>query len=611
MKIIAIIPCYNEQRFIADVVRACKLYVDKVIVSDDNSTDDTTGAAIAAGGHVITAPSGTERGAGASTKRGIEKALKEGADIVVTLDGDGQHDPNDIPALVAPIIEDEADMVIGSRFLNDGYKIKRYRKLGIDVITMMLNFRASTKVVDGQSCLRAFSREVLEQLEIVETGFSFSVEMPIRVRAMGFRIAETPARCIYHDRLENNSTMNPIRHGVPLLFNSAKWRLWELRHTSKSRRAGSRTRVMIFSGFYLPHIGGAIFDTHVLARGLVGKRYNVEVITCNTEQSPRAETVDGVHVTRLPCWNLLEGKFPIPKPSMALGRLFTGKVDLVSTQTRFFPTSFLGLLVARWQGVPLVHTERGAMHSVFQSALTTKIGRVYDHTVGSLIVKGSDVSVGLSVDVCAFLEHLGGIIPVRIPLGVHPTFLDRDRTRTGNKTVAYVGRLIYAKGVHDLLDAFEQVRQREPDASLLIVGDGDYRSTLEKRAGSKVRFLGALPQEKAADILVGADVFVHPSYSEGQPSAVAEASAIGLPVIASNVGGTRELVEDNVTGYLVPPKNVQALVDRMLDLLTDTNKGNSMGQAGRAKMLGEYQWQTMVDSYDKLLRGVIVRWIRG
>jgi len=619
MKIIAVIPCYNEQDFVGDVVRTCKRHVDDVIVSDDTSTDDTIQATTNAGGYIVLAPLGTKRGTGANTRRGIKRALDNEADIIVTLDGDGQHDPNDIPALITPIVEGRADMVIGSRFLVDGYKIRRYRKLGINAITRVLNFGASTEVVDGQSCFRAFSRKVLEQVEITENGFSFSVEVPVKARAAGFRITEVPVRCIYHDNHNSNSTMNPIRHGVPVLLNTAKWRLWELRHKNAEQEADNRTRIMIFSGFYLPHAGGAIYDTHVLARGLVDKGYSAEVVTCNTEHSPKTETVDGVHITRLSCWNLLNGQFPIPRPSVALVRLLTRKVDLVSTQTRFFVTSFLGLLVARWQGVPLVHTERGSMHSVVQSKLVDKISQAYDHTIGSLIVKNSDVCVGLSAEVCTFLEHLGGTIPVRIPLGVHPAFLnkDRDNNRNNNrKTIIYVGRLIHAKGVQDLLDVFGWIRIQVPEASLFIVGDGDYRVTLERQASSaglldRVRFTGTLSQEQVAVVLAAADVFVHPSYSEGQPSAVAEASAIGLPVVATDVGGTRELVEDGITGYLVPPRDQEKLAYKILYLLTHPDAADRMGQAGREKMLRDYRWSVMVDSYDKLFRRVIIRWTRG
>ena len=372
-----------------------------------------------------------------------------------------------------------------------------------------------------------------------------------------------------------------------------------------------QTKIMIFSGFYLPHAGGAIYDTHVLARGLVEKGYDVEVITCNTEQSPRTETTDGVKITRLPCWNLLNGQFPIPNPFSIPVGLFIGGVDLVSTQTRFFATSFLGLLIAKWQGVPLIHTERGAMHSVVQSRLVDKVSRTYDHTIGSLIVKRSDTCVGLSAEVCEFLEHLGATIPVRIPLGVHPAFCDKDPKVAMGKTLIYVGRLIHAKGVQDLLHAFEIVKQYIPDASLIIVGDGDYRLGLETLAGSRVKFMGELPQEQVADVLAKADIFIHPSYSEGQPSAVAEASAVGLPVIATDVGGTRELAEDGVNGYLVAPRDIETLSSRILHLLQCEDEAIRMGKAGREKMLREYRWEVMVDSYDKLIKGVLTRWTRG
>jgi glycosyltransferase involved in cell wall biosynthesis len=613
MKVIAVIPCYNEQAFIFDVVKACKLHVDEIIVSDDNSTDDTASVASAAGGHVILSPSGVNRGAGANTKRGIEEALKRGADIIVTLDGDGQHDPDDIPALVAPIIKDEADMTIGSRFLDGAYRGKLYRRLGINAITMIINFGANNKVADGQSCLRAFSREVLEKVEITETGFSFSVEVPAKVRALGYRIVETPARCIYHDRYNSNSTMNPLRHGIPVLINTAKWRLWETFHMNGNSKTDNRTRIMIFSGFYLPHAGGAIYDTHVLARGLTEKGYDVEVVTCNTEHSIQTETIDGVRVTRLPSWSPpigTDGLFPMPVPSRALFQLLRRKVDLVSTQTRFFPVCFVGVLVAKWHGVPLIHTERGSTHSALSTPLTRKASQVYDHTIGSLVVKNSDVCVGLSAEVCNFIEHIGGTLPVRIPLGIHPAFCNRELKVTSGKKLIYVGRLIKAKGVQDLLHAFELVRKHDPEATLTIVGNGDYKSALEELAGPGVRFLGELPQEQVADVLAESDIFIHPSYSEGQPSAVAEASAVGLPVIATDVGGTRELVADGVNGYLVEPGDSGTMASRIMFLLACEDEAIRMGRAGREKMMREYQWQVMVASYDELLKGMIARWTR-
>ncbi len=170
------------------------------------------------------------RGAGAATRRGIELALKQGADVIVTLDGDGQHNPLEIPTVVQPILDGHADMVIGSRFLIPGYKIRRYRKFGIDVITQVLNFGAKVKFVDGQCCFRAYTRDALERMEITERGFSFSVEMLVKARHLKLRIEEVPVSCIYHPDLESNSTLNPLQHGIPLLFRTIWWRLWEIAH---------------------------------------------------------------------------------------------------------------------------------------------------------------------------------------------------------------------------------------------------------------------------------------------------------------------------------------------------------------------------------------------
>ena len=169
-KVVAAIPCFNEQNFIGDIVTRAKKYVDRVIVIDDASTDDTGKVAQVAGAEVIRHE--TRRGAGAATKSGFQAAKKGDVDILLTLDGDGQHNPDEIPKLLAPILNGEADLVIGSRFLESTQltrlpqrtqptkltNIPRYRKFGIDVITWLYNFGSKMKVSDSQSCFRAHGR---------------------------------------------------------------------------------------------------------------------------------------------------------------------------------------------------------------------------------------------------------------------------------------------------------------------------------------------------------------------------------------------------------------------------------------------------------------------
>jgi len=223
MRTVAVIPCFNEEQTIAGIVAIAARYVDMVVVADDGSTDETSDAAYGAGAVVVRGAS--RQGFGRNVALGLQTALsRDSFSIVVTLDGDGQHDPSEIPLVVKPIIEDRADLVIGSRFMGE-YNVPRYRKFGIDVITWLYNIGVEQKILDAQSCLRAYKRELLEDVACVEEGFGFSTEILIKARTKGYRILETPIRCIYHNDFKMNSSMNPISHGVGVALCTAKWRL--------------------------------------------------------------------------------------------------------------------------------------------------------------------------------------------------------------------------------------------------------------------------------------------------------------------------------------------------------------------------------------------------
>lgn len=189
---------------------------------DDGSTDATSEVARAAGAEVIRHKA--NQGAGAATKTAFKAAKRRHADILVTLDGDGQHNPDEIPQLLAPILEGEADLVIGSRFLQPRPKqIPRYRKFGIDVITFLYNLGSKVRVSDSQCCFRAQNRRLIEAINITESGFSFSVQVLIQVRRKGFAIKEVPVSCIYHSQ---GSSLNPVIHGLGVALNVIKHRLF-------------------------------------------------------------------------------------------------------------------------------------------------------------------------------------------------------------------------------------------------------------------------------------------------------------------------------------------------------------------------------------------------
>lgn len=161
----------------------------------------------------------------------------------------------------------------------------------------------------------------------------------------------------------------------------------------------------------------------------------------------------------------------------------------------------------------------------------------------------------------------------------------------------FVGRLAGVKGVPVLLDALSHLVEDFPGLRVTLIGDGPERADLETRAqemglGKMVTFAGYMSQDAVAEALAGADALVLPSFAEGVPVTLMEAMASGLPVLATRVGGISELVEDGVSGYLVPPGNVEALTRRMRDLLDDVSLREQLGIAGRAKVATEFNQQT-------------------
>ena len=224
-RIMVAIPAYNEGTFIDGIVSGARRHSHTVVVIDDGSTDDTSREASASGATVVR--NETNRGYGEAIRRGFEVAKAEGVDVLVTLDGDGQHNPMEIPELLRPILEGKADLVIGSRLLQPQEETGRtrmptYRRFGIRVITGLFNVGSKTRISDAQSGFRAYGKRVLDSITLTETGMAVSVEAIIKARAKGFVIQELPISCKYHS---TSSTFNPVGHGLAVAFAVIRLRL--------------------------------------------------------------------------------------------------------------------------------------------------------------------------------------------------------------------------------------------------------------------------------------------------------------------------------------------------------------------------------------------------
>jgi glycosyltransferase involved in cell wall biosynthesis len=209
-KVAAAIPAFNEEQYIGSVVLKARQYVDETIVVDDGSTDQTAKIARLAGATVIQHE--RNQGYGASIKTLLAEAKKKGFDILVLLDGDSQHNPDEIPNLVKPISEG-FDIVIGSREQQKN-DIPAYRRLGQRVIARFSHVLSGENLSDSESGFRVFSRKAIELLDLKENGMAISAETISRATENSLKITERPISVRY---TADGSTLNPVAHGVGVM----------------------------------------------------------------------------------------------------------------------------------------------------------------------------------------------------------------------------------------------------------------------------------------------------------------------------------------------------------------------------------------------------------
>jgi glycosyltransferase involved in cell wall biosynthesis len=206
LKIVAGMPAYNEGNYIGTMVLNTRQYVDEVIVVNDGSTDNTAEIARLAGAEVVQHP--RNRGYGAAIQTIFAEARKKDPDILVILDADAQHDPQEIPNIIKPI-RDGYDFVIGSRRKQSG-SIPLYRRFGQRLILRSVSVLSRNRLTDSECGFRAFSRKAIATLDLRENGMAISAETVAEAIRKNLKVTEVPISVRYN---KDSSTLNPVTHG--------------------------------------------------------------------------------------------------------------------------------------------------------------------------------------------------------------------------------------------------------------------------------------------------------------------------------------------------------------------------------------------------------------
>ncbi|MBZ4488590.1 GDSL-type esterase/lipase family protein [Microbacterium sp. cx-55] len=373
-------------------------------------------------------------------------------------------------------------------------------------------------------------------------------------------------------------------------------------------------RVALIAESYLPHMNGVTNSVLHVLRHLAAEGHEALVIAPRT-----AETIDAVSGART---ELLTS---LPLPSYPQVRVVFARVARIAGILREFRPDVIHLaspFVLGWQGVLAADALRTASVAVYQTdvvAYTQRYGVPHATAFASSHVarlhRRATMTLAPSTSSLRQLEDLGvdrlrswarGVDGERF----HPGRRDeawRARVAPGERIIGYVGRLAPEKQVEDLA-----VLERLPGARLVIVGDGPSRAALERRMPHAI-FLGHLSGDALADALAAFDVFVHPGESETFGQTIQEAHASGVPVVATGIGGPKDLVRSSIDGWLYRPGDLGDLRGRVTDLLGDEAKRLAFAAASRAavadrtwaalssQLVGHYEEARMLRPIDDAL----------
>ncbi|PDO11380.1 MAG: hypothetical protein BLM47_02680 [Candidatus Reconcilbacillus cellulovorans] len=240
-RLVVFLPARNEEDNVADVVAAVPRDMPgadvRVLVIDDGSTDATVACALKAGADRVVSL-GRPCGLGAAVRAGMAEALRMGADVAVMIDADNEYPPARIPDLVRPIVRGEADYVVGSRFLGGKVRgMKWSRRVGNFAFTMLVRLLTGVPVTDGQSGMRAFSREVLERADILHD-YNYAQVLTMNIVGQGFRMAEVPIE--YRPRTRGRSFIRYPAYLRAVL--PAIWREWRRLRARRKAAAGATVK---------------------------------------------------------------------------------------------------------------------------------------------------------------------------------------------------------------------------------------------------------------------------------------------------------------------------------------------------------------------------------
>lgn len=372
-------------------------------------------------------------------------------------------------------------------------------------------------------------------------------------------------------------------------------------------------KLLLINNEFPPIGGGGSTVTKYAIHYLVKAGHEVTLITSRYKGLPKRENVDGAQVIRIPAvrrykdfcsqWELVI--FGLSAFVYAFFYTLRNKVDFVQAYFAV-PAGWVAWLLKATRGIPYAVYFGG---SDIPGANLSRYRRIYPLITPLLksIWKGAEFRTVCSKELASLGKKVDPTSNfLVVPNGVETNrFKPIERIANAKVKVLFIGRLIPRKGFQRVVQALPRVKElTDKPFEIEVVGTGEAQGALDKIAMSLgvselIHYVGTVPYEKLEKSYQYADIFVLTSLSEGMPSVILEAMGCGLPVVASDVGGNNELVEEGVNGYLIKGDDVEKLAHDLVRLIDDDERRKEMGRRSREKAM-KYDWSVIMGKYNEM-----------
>lgn len=365
--------------------------------------------------------------------------------------------------------------------------------------------------------------------------------------------------------------------------------------------------ICIFASNYLPNLGGVERYVYNVSKELVKRGNSVTIVTNNTVDGKTHEKILGIEIYRLPCFKLLNGRFPVLKYNNVCRKLMKKvsekRYDYIIVTPRFYIHSFLGARYAKKRRIPALVIEHGTGHFTVNNAVLDFAGRIYEHIITFFVKCNLRNFAGVSKACNKWLKHfnistdivLYNSISLEDIECIENTIDFRKKYNIPDDgiVVTYTGRLIAEKGIEKLINACKKI----DNVYLFIAGDGELYNQIKSIKSKNIIPLGKLEFESVITLLRQSDIYCLPTdFAEGLPTSVLEAIACKCYVITTKAGGSKEIITDKNYGTILEKNTVDEIKKEIKYVLGNREKCNLAVQRAYEKVEQNYTWKKTVDN---------------